>query len=123
MGQALSGRFREHIHDLKSDAQNRVCRHRTVRAHPGVRGFTFQIFGHENEVIMLDSDIKNFGEISVIQLLRRPRIFFESDAFHFINTGKRDELHRHNSTAVVTDRFVSIDGAAARDLARRSILV
>ena len=123
MGQALSGRFREHVHNLKADAQNRVCRHRTVRAHPGVCGFTFQIFGYENEVIVLDSDIKNFGEISVIQLLRRPRIFFESDALHFINTGKRDELHRYHSTAIVTDRFISNDGAAARDLARRSILV
>src|SRR5439155_6368650 len=97
--------------------------HRTVRAHPGVRRLTFQVFGHENEVIMLDSDIKNSGEISVIQFLRRPCIFFESDTFLFINTGKRDELHRYRSTAVVTDRFVSNDGAAARDLARRSIVV
>ena len=123
MGQAMSGRFRKHMHDLKADAQNRVCRHWTVRAHPRVRGFTFQIFGHENEVIMLDANIKNSGEISVIQLLRRPRILFESDAFHFINTGKRDALHRYHSTAVVTDRFVSNDRAAARDLARRSIVV
>ena len=63
MGQALSGRFREHVHDLKADAQNRVCRHRTVRAHPGIRGFTFQIFGYENEVIVLDSDIKNLARL------------------------------------------------------------
>ena len=123
MGQAVSSRFREHVHDLKADAQNGVCRHRTVRAHPSRRGVTLQIFGHESEVIVLDSDIKNSGEISVIQLLRHSRVFFKSDAFHFINTGKRDELHRHHSTTVVTDRFISNDGAAARDLARRSIVV
>ena len=123
MGQALSGRFREHVHDLKANAQNRVRRHRTVRPDPGIRGFTLQIFRYENEVIVLKSNIKNAGQISVIQLLRHSRVFFESDALHFINTGKRDELHRHNSTAVVTDRFIGKDGAVARDLARRSIVV
>src|SRR5260370_38528910 len=72
---------------------------------------------------MLDSDIKNCGEITVIQLLRRARVFFESDAFRFVNTGKRDELHRHHSTAVIPDRFAGNDGAVARDLARRSLVV
>ena len=95
MGQALNGRFREHLHHLKADAQNRVRRHRTVGPDPGIRGFTFQIFGDKNEVIMLDSYIKNTGEISIIQLLRHPRVFFESAAFHIINTGKSEMAQKN----------------------------
>ena len=113
----------ERIHNLKADAQNCVGRHRAMRVNPGLCGFTFQIFGYKNQVIMLDSDVKNSGDVTVIELLRRPRAVFESDAFHLINTGEGNELHRHRSTAVVTDRFISNDGALALDLARRSIVV
>src|SRR5207302_4092824 len=78
---------------------------------------------HENEVIMLDADIENSGEINVIQLLRGPRALFESNAFHFIHASERDELHRNHPPGLVTDRFIGNDGAVALDLARRSIVV
>jgi len=106
-----------------ADAQNRVRRHRAMRVNPGFSGFTLQIFGHENEVIILDADIKNSGDITVLELLRRPRALFESDAIHFINTGEGNELHRHRPTAVVPDRFIGNDGAVALERARRTIVV
>ena len=123
MGQAVSRCRRESVHDLKSDAQNRICRHRTMLINPAIRSFTFQIFGNENEMFILDANIKDFNEINVIDLLRHPRALFESDAFHFINTGDGDKLHRNHSTAVVPNRFIGNDGAVARYFARRSIVV
>jgi hypothetical protein len=56
---------------LQSDAHSGVRRHRSIGDNPGIGRFAFEMFRDQREIIVLDADRQRFGNVNVIELLRR----------------------------------------------------
>ena len=92
-----------------------------MRDNPGIRSFTLQIFGDKNDVLVLDADVENLGDVYVIELLCRPRLLFKSFAGCLVDAGERNDLQGYGLTGAVINRFIRDHRAQPREFARPSI--
>src|SRR5207302_11310099 len=95
--------------------------HRRMRDNPGIRSFTLQIFGNKNDVLVLNPDVENLGNVDVIELLCRPCLLLKLFACCLVDAGERNDLQGYGLTRSVSNRFVGDHRAEPREFARRSI--
>ena len=106
-----------------TDLQDRIRRHDPVRDNPSVRSFTLQIFGHKNDVLVLDPDVENLGNVDVIEFLGRARLLLKLFACCLVNASQRNDLQGYGMTGAVIDRLVGDHRTQPRELARGSIFL
>ena len=98
----------ERAHDLRGNAQNRTDRHGSVRVDPFFGQGSFEIFRDVNQVIVLDSEIIEGGNVGMAQLLRRHRFGFEpSPAPAGFQGGGGNHFHHHFLPGIDLLRLVS----------------
>ena len=85
----------ERAHHLRCNAQDRAHRHRPIRVHPLFRRGSLEIFGHVDELIVLDSEIVQDRDVDVTELLRRNRLGFETFARRCFQRTAGNDLHQH----------------------------
>ncbi len=76
MGQIEVGSGADRSDHLQPDAQSSVRQHWSIGDDPRIGRFAFQMFRDQREVIVLDADRQRFGNVNVIELLRRFRALF-----------------------------------------------
>ena len=85
----------QRAHHLRRNPQNRAHRHWPTRVHPFFRQGPLEIFCNVNEVIVLDSEIIQDGDIDMAQLLRRNRLGFEPFAHRGFQRPGGNDFHDH----------------------------
>src|SRR5437763_798872 len=94
-----------------------------MRDNPGVRIFTLQIFSDKNNVLVLNPNVENFGNIDVIELLSCVRLLLKLFARCLVDAGERNDLQGYGVTRAVIDRLVGDDRAEPSDFARRPVFL
>ena len=92
-----------------------------MRDNPGIRSFTLQIFGNKNDVLVLNPDVENLGDVDVIERLCRPSLLLKLFTCCLVDAGERNDLQGYGVTRSVINRFVGDNRAEPGEFARRSI--
>src|SRR5438477_11100510 len=92
-----------------------------MRDNPGIRRFTLQIFSDKNDVLVLNPDVENLGNVDVIELLCRPRLLLKLFACCLVDAGERNDLQGYGVTRAVINGFVGDDRAEPDEFAGSSV--
>src|SRR5437870_10951078 len=63
MGKPVKASGTQRADYLEGDSQNRIKRHRAVRRDPRIKRLTLQIFRDEDEVVIFDSESRDFRDV------------------------------------------------------------
>ena len=103
-------------HHLQRDAQDRAGGHGAVLVHPFFRARPLEIFGDADELVVLDAEIVEGGNVDVVDLLRGNRFLLELGSDGRLERSCREHFDIHIAAGI---DLVATISACGGDLFRR----